>query len=104
MELFREDVAYQEFQERRSTLDQQTQVNEATTRLRMIDTILFEVLHWPKDFVETEKYCRAEGYADYVFFLHGRPALVLEAKKADMTFVIPQRTLQDRPYLFGLFA
>ena len=104
MEVFREDVAYQRFQVSRPIFDKQSQLNEATTRLRLIDSILFEVLHWPRDFVETERYCRTEGYADYVFILNDRPALVLEAKKTDRTFVIPQRTLQNRPYLFGLLA
>ena len=41
--------------------------NEDTTRLRSIDTILFDVLGWNKSFVETEKYCRCTGFADYVF-------------------------------------
>lgn len=104
MELFREDVAYQKFEECRPTLNQQIEVNEATTRLRVIDTILFDVLRWPKSIIEPEKYCRAEGYADYVLFLDGRPAMVLEAKKTGTTFVIPDRSFQDRPYLFGLLA
>jgi hypothetical protein len=104
MEPFREDVAYQRLQEQRQFLAEKKDVNEATTRLRVIDTILFDILYWPKNIVETEKYCRAEGYADYVFFLNGRPAMVLEAKKSGMSFVLPDRTFEDRPYLFGLLA
>ena len=41
--------------------------NEDTTRLRAIDTILFDVLRWDKALTETEKYVRAQGYADYVY-------------------------------------
>lgn len=78
--------------------------NESTTRLRIIDTILFDILQWDKDDVETEKYCRASGYADYVFFLSDKPILVIEAKKSGSNFLLPDRIYKDRPYQFGLLA
>ena len=61
------DIAYSDFVARRTELAQLSpDANEATTRLRSIDTLLFEVLDWEKEEVEAEKYCRVEGYADYV--------------------------------------
>lgn len=78
--------------------------NESTTRMRAIDTVLFDVLAWDKRDVETERYCRAEGYADYVFSTKNIPAFVLEAKKSGIDFVLPDRVFENRPYVFGLFA
>jgi hypothetical protein len=78
--------------------------NESTTRLRAIDTILFDVLSWDKAAVETEKYCRSEGYADYVFTINGRPCIILEAKRAGIDFIMPDRSLEDRPYAFGILG
>ena len=78
--------------------------NESTTRLRAIDTILFDVLAWDKMVVETEKYCRAEGYADYVFFINHFATLVVEAKRSAVDFVLPDRSFENRPYVFGILA
>ena len=65
MKDFKEDVAYQELVDKMSDLKRLTRLeNESETRLRAIDTILFDILRWNKNSVETEKYCRNEGYAD----------------------------------------
>lgn len=105
MSLNKIDVSYQNLVDKTSLLTKITgNENEDTTRLRAIDTILFEVLNWDKNNVETEKYSRAVGYADYVFNIDERPVLVLEAKKTGIDFVLPDKTFENRPYIFGLLA
>lgn len=64
-------------------------LNEDTTRVRLIDAILFDVLRWDRNFVETEPYVKNEGYADYIVHTKGGRALVLEAKRIGATFVLP---------------
>ena len=78
--------------------------NEAATRLLAIDTMLFEVLGWDRVTVEPEKYCREEGFADYVFQDGTGFGMVLEAKKADATFVICSNKLPVEPVGFALLA
>ena len=100
-----DDVSHQVLLRKLPELNSLTNLeNESTTRLRAIDTILFDILSWDKSSVETEKYCRAEGYADYVFILDENPCLVLEAKRSGIDFVLPARSFEDRPYAFGLLA
>jgi len=99
------EAAFAEFQTRKQAIaDVSNRDNEAVTRLRAIDTLLFDVLRWDKSYVETEKYCRAEGYADYVFEIDGRPLLVLEAKRAGTSFVIANASFEGHPYVFQLLA
>ncbi|MGB2997109.1 MAG: hypothetical protein WBC59_00535 [Phycisphaerae bacterium] len=77
--------------------------NEADTRLRAIDTIIFDVLGWDKRFVNTEKYNRP-GYVDYAF-LHGDSVcLILEAKRSGTTFLLPNRQYTNAPVGFALLA
>lgn len=100
-----DDVSHQVLMKKLPELNALTKLeNESITRLRAIDTILFDILSWDKGLVETEKYCRAEGYADYVFILNENPCLVLEAKRSGIDFVLPDRSFEDRPYAFGLLA
>lgn len=99
------DIAYTTFAEKRALLDSLSpDANEATTRLRAIDTILFEVLDWQKEDVDSEQYCRAKGYADYVCTIEGQRSLVIEAKRSGKAFVVSSHHLEDRPYSFGFFA
>ncbi|MCA1652179.1 MAG: hypothetical protein LC753_18580 [Acidobacteria bacterium] len=61
--------------------------NEATTRLHLIDSLLYGALSWPKGLVTAED--RYEGkYADYSL---GRPAtrLIVEAKREGVSFELP---------------
>ncbi|MCP4987120.1 MAG: hypothetical protein GY928_14060 [Colwellia sp.] len=105
MKDFKKDIAYQDLADKLLDLKKLTGLeNESGTRLRAIDTIFFDILHWNKNSVETEKYCRHEGYADYVFLLDNKPCLVLEAKKSGIEFMISGQSFSDRPYNFGLFA
>jgi hypothetical protein len=61
--------------------------NEATTRLHLVDSLLYDVLRWPKGAVQAET--RYDGkYADYSV---GRPAtrLIVEAKREGVYFELP---------------
>lgn len=62
--------------------------NEATTRLHLIDTLLFECLAWDKrtDADSEERF--AGKYTDYTLKCPRR-ALIVEAKKEGMYFDIP---------------
>lgn len=67
-------------------------LNEADTRAAVIDTVLGEVLDWPKDAIKREVFIHP-GYADYL--LHnpaGQIALVVEAKKEGVYFAAPKRS------------
>ncbi len=61
--------------------------NEATTRLAIIDRLLFECLSWSRDDVISEE-SHAKKFADYTFFCP-RKILIIEAKKEDDYFEIP---------------
>ena len=54
--------------------------------------------------VDPEKYCRAEGYADYAFEDISGLSLVLEAKKRDTAFLLPKNRFSDKPVGFALLA
>jgi hypothetical protein len=78
------------------------QANEAETRLKIIDTILIEVLDWSKNDFEVETYCREVGFADYVFNLFNTVTLVLEAKRIGTAFTIPSAKFKAEPVCFAL--
>lgn len=61
--------------------------NEATTRLQLIDRLLFECLGWHEDDVTAEDRLNDE-YTDYTLQLP-RPLLILEAKRDGTSFSIP---------------
>ena len=67
--------------------------NEAATRLKVIDSILFDVLGWTRDDVEPEERVSEDKkttWADYVVRT-GMTAFVVEAKKIGASFdTIPQ--------------
>ncbi|MCA9184993.1 MAG: hypothetical protein KDA99_05215, partial [Planctomycetales bacterium] len=97
------DDAHQAFRELCDTLKPGEDVNEAKTRMRFIDQILFKVLRWDENDVWPEEYVRNVGYLDYEF---GRPhcSLVLEAKRKGTTFVLHDREYPSEPVPFGLLA
>ena len=59
--------AYAALKQNLQLLESTAGANEDTTRLRAIDTMLFDVLRWDKTRTETERYTREAGFADYVF-------------------------------------
>ena len=61
--------------------------NEATTRLHLIDTLVFECLGWAKHDAYAEE-SRDEQYADYTFFAPRR-IMILEAKREGEYFEVP---------------
>jgi hypothetical protein len=76
--------------------------NEADTRLKVLDVMLFDILDWEKTDVDTEHYCRAVGYADYVFSIQKTIALVVEAKRSEIEFLIPEARFDPEPVAFAL--
>lgn len=63
-------------------------VNEAETRLKVIDKVLFDVLEWTHEDVTVEQRVSEDGgttYADYVIRT-ANAALVVEAKKVGIPF------------------
>lgn len=64
------------------------ELNEDTTRLRLIDTLLFECLDWDRCQATTEQITPA-GIVDYVLRPGNTPLLVVEAKKSGINFSIP---------------
>ncbi len=99
-----EDFAFEQLKRNERIIRGSENSNEATTRMRAIDTILFDVLGWDKLTVESEKYCRLEGYADYAFIQGDAISLILEAKRSGETFLLPKRVYGDRPFGFGLLS
>ncbi len=53
---------------------------EADTRLKIIDRILVEALHWPRGDISAESASEG-GFADYACHVQGRFRLILEAKR-----------------------
>lgn len=66
----------------------QSDRNEATTRLQLIDQLLFDCLGWSRDEAELEDHERGE-FADYVLDRHVR-RLVVEAKREGAWFELPE--------------
>lgn len=62
--------------------------NEATTRLALIDRLLFDCLGWGRDDADLEDHERGQ-YADYVLSRQRR-RLVVEAKREGATFELPE--------------
>jgi len=98
------DFAFEKLNKHTDVIKGTAGENEATTRMRAIDTIVFDVLGWDKLRVETEKYARATGFVDYCFEISGNVSLVLEAKKDEQAFLLPSRKYSEKPVGFGLLA
>lgn len=98
------DYAYVQFLKHRSLMEAAKGTNEATTRLRAIDTMVFDVLGWDHNDVDVETYVRVEGYADYVL-RHGEVSIgVIEAKRDGETFVLTGSQYSAEPVGFGLLS
>jgi len=97
------EFGFERFQQVQDVIRGAQGSNEATTRLRAIDTVLFDVLGWDRLNVDAELYCRTQGYADYAF-RDGSICLILEAKNSGETFLLPDRTYPCVPIGFPLLA
>ncbi|WP_417260902.1 hypothetical protein [Celeribacter sp.] len=88
---------------RRLTL---SDANEAETRLKLIDRIIFEVLGWGHDDTSVEERVSEDGntsYSDYVLRT-GFSSLVVEAKRsgrADLIVSDKRKTLLNRKLVSG---
>lgn len=101
---YEQDVAFEMLKQNEAVIRGAAGANEDTTRLRAIDTVMFDVLGWDRLSVETEKYCRTEGFADYAFSLNNAICLIIEAKRSGITFVLPDRSFGKRPVAFSFLA
>lgn len=64
--------------------------NEAETRHKIIDTVLQEVLSWPKNRLKVEEYIKP-GFADYVLTKpNGDDLFFIEAKRSGVYFELPR--------------
>ncbi len=73
-----------------SSLVKNNDLNEATTRSRIIDTILNDILSWPKNAIVAEEHIHKIGYADYILKdQNQKNVLIIEAKKEDVYFQTP---------------
>lgn len=64
------------------------EANEAETRLKLINRVLFEILNWSRDDVSVEERVSEDGettYSDYIVRTAGS-AFVIEAKKVGVAF------------------
>src|SRR5215207_389399 len=83
------DVAFDRMVELATTMAAaQSDRNEATTRLQLIDQLLFDCLGWSRDDAELEDHESGE-FADYVLDRHVR-RLVVEAKREGAWFELPE--------------
>jgi len=76
-------------------------LNEATTRSRIIDTVLYDILSWPKNAVVAEEHINKQGYADYILKnQNDETVLIIEAKKEGVSFELPQNLIKDKNFSF----
>ena len=72
--------------------------NEAETRLKVIDEVIFSVLGWQKEDVNVEERVSEDGhtkFADYIIRT-ASTAILIEAKRAAATFTLPHRHVRMR--------
>jgi hypothetical protein len=98
------DDAHQVFRRFCETIKPDDDINEATTRLRIIDHMLFEVLRWDRNDVVAEGYVKNVGFLDYQFVTPPSCSLILEAKREEKTFVLPGKEYPNEPVPFSLIA
>jgi hypothetical protein len=65
------------------------EVSEADTRVKVIDSVLKEVLGWPEFNIRREKYVPERGYIDYTVTVRDRRYLAVEAKREGIAFKLP---------------
>lgn len=81
------DIAFERIEALAPEMEAARGRNEATTRLGLIDRLLFDCLGWGRDEADLEDYERGQ-YADYVLS-RDRRRLVVEAKREGATFELP---------------
>ncbi len=77
------------------SLEDKKTLNEATTRSRIIDTVLYDILSIPKNAITAEKHINKTGYADYILSNENNEIiLIIEAKKEGISFNLPKTIIQ----------
>lgn len=86
------DTAFQRFAVLRPEIEAylDSVKTEAEVRLKIIDRILTDVLHWPYDSIEAEPHTGA-GYADYALLEAGLCRVIIEAKRDGRSFDLSTR-------------
>jgi hypothetical protein len=86
------DQAHEAFKRLMSDLPsfEATLTNEAAVRLKVIDTILIEVLGWEKADISPEEYT-GDGFIDYKLQIDGIGRVVVEAKRSSRAFELTGR-------------
>ena len=86
------DKAFQNFQKVIGDLPnfQSTLVSEADVRLKILDTILTNVLGWSKADIQTEEKA-GQGFLDYKLTIEGIAKVVIEAKRTERSFNLNSR-------------
>jgi GTPase SAR1 family protein len=72
------------------------EINEANTRLQLIDEILL-ILGWKKKEFSPEESTGIRNYTDYIFKVNSVPHFVVEAKRLGISFTLPE-TVSKREY------
>jgi hypothetical protein len=99
-----QDLAFEKLKGLLNELKSSENLNEATTRFRVIDCLLVDVLGWDRSCIETEKYVREVGYADYALFQQSTLCSIIEAKRQGESFTVPGLKLPNRAISFGFLA
>ncbi len=83
-----------------NSLDMDTSnLNEATTRSRIIDTVLYDILSYPKNAVIAEE-SNKKGYTDYTIKnILEEKVLIIEAKKEGIYFDTPNHTNSHKSFI-----
>lgn len=83
------------------SLEIEENINEATTRLRIIDTILSDILSIPKNAIVCEEHVSAIGYIDYAIKNSiNETVLIIEAKKEDIGFELPNKNFDNKNHTY----
>lgn len=78
-------------------------LSEADSRAKIIDPIFKDCLGWDEDDIIREEHVN-KGFIDYLFKVGNRTVFVLEAKKVDNHFVIPEALKKRRYKINGVIS
>jgi KaiC/GvpD/RAD55 family RecA-like ATPase len=92
------DVAVESFKRIFQSLEKSA-LSESDSRAKIIDPIFKECLGWNENDITREEHVHA-GFIDYIFKVDDRPLFVLEAKKFDQSFTLPE-AYKKRRYKIG---
>lgn len=98
------DVSYANFLKIHTTYSNNAvNYNEADTRSKIIDFILRDCLDWDEQYISRENK-NVAGYTDYELNINGHPILIIEAKKTDEYFTIPEANTNRTYKISGIVS